>query len=309
MRDASTQMVYDLARRDHRVMALTADNRNEIYDCIRQELPEQYVDYGIAEENMVASAAGLASCGKIPFLYTITDFLSLHALEFIRNDVCVPKQHVIFLGRSSGLTSYTMGPTHQGTEELAILRTLPNLLVISPATPIEAREATRFSYEYDGPVYIRLEGRGETEYFGEDFRFLPGEGHVLHAGDDVTVVAMGSIVNEALEVATAFETEGVGMRVIEMSTVQPIDAAMMLDSARQTKGIISLEEHSKHGGLGGAIAECLTEQGCGARLIRLGLNGCAAGCGKRQYMREQNGIGKNALRDAVRSLMADGGRE
>lgn len=309
MRDASTQMVYDLACRDRRVMALTADNRNEIYDRIRQELPGQYVDYGIAEENMVASAAGLASCGKIPFLYTITDFLSLHALEFIRNDVCIPNQHVIFLGRSSGLTSYTMGPTHQGTEELSVLRTLPNLLVISPATPIEAREATRYAYEQEGPVYIRLEGRGEPEHFAEDFAFVPGKGHILHDGNDVTVVAMGSIINEVLEVAEEFaqESEPVHLRVIEMPTVQPVDETMILDAAQQTKGIISLEEHSKYGGLGSAIAECLTEQGIGTRLIRLGLDGCAVGCGKRQYMREQNGIGTAALRDAVHSLIAERG--
>lgn len=308
MRDASTQMVYDLAHGDSRVMALTADNRNEIFDSIRQELPAQYVDYGIAEENMVASAAGLASCGKIPFLYTITDFLALHALEFIRNDVCIPKQHVVFLGRSSGLTSYTMGPTHQGTEELSILRTLPNLLVISPATPIEAREATRFAYEHDGPVYIRLEGRGEPEYFDETFRFRPDEGHVLRAGDDVTVAAMGSIVGEALDIAEELAREGIELRVIELPTVQPVDASLVLAAARETRGLISLEEHTKYGGLGSAIAECLTEHGSATHLIRLGLDGCARGCGQRQYMREQNGIGKTALRAAVRQLL-EGGRK
>ena len=303
MRDASTQMVYDLAHGDSRVMALTADNRNEIFDRIRQELPAQYVDYGIAEENMVASAAGLASCGKVPFLYTITDFLALHALEFIRNDVCIPKQHVVFLGRSSGLTSYTMGPTHQGTEELSILRTLPNLLVISPATPIEAREATRFAYEHDGPVYIRLEGRGEPEHFDAAFCFRAGEGHVLHGGEDVTVITMGSIVNEALEVADELANDGIGVRVIEMPTVQPLDTPLLLAAANETKGLITLEEHSRYGGLGGAVAECLTEHGAGTRLVRLGLDGCAKGCGKRKYMREQNGIGKEAMREAVRRLL------
>lgn len=302
MRDASTQMVYDLALQDARVMALTADNRNDIYERIHQEMPKQYMDYGIAEENMVASAAGLASCGKIPFLYTITDFLSLHALEFIRNDVCIANQNVKFLGRSSGLTSYTMGPTHQGTEELAILRTLPNLLTITPATPIEAREATRYAYEYDGPVYIRLEGRGEPEYFDSDYHFEPGHGYVLHDGADVTIIAMGSILNEALEVAEKLSIENISVRVINMSTVHPLDEAAVIQSAMETKRIITLEEHSLVGGLGSAVAEFLAEAGMGIKFKRLGLDGCARGCGQRQWLREHNRIGISDIIQVVRKF-------
>lgn len=302
MRDASTHMVYDLARQDRRVMALTADNRNDIYERIHQEMPNQYMDYGIAEENMVASAAGLASCGKIPFLYTITDFMSLHALEFIRNDVCIANQNVKFLGRSSGLTSYTMGPTHQGTEELAILRTLPNLLVVTPATPIEAREATRFAYEHEGPVYIRLEGRGEPEHFDSDYRFEPGHGYVLRNGTDATIVAMGSIVNEALEVANRLFTENISVRVIHMPTVKPLDEMLILQAAKETKGIVTLEEHSYAGGLGSAVAEFLAESGMGIRFKRLGLDGCTKGCGQRHWLREYNGIGLSDVIQAVRKF-------
>ena len=148
MRIASTQVVYDLIKTDKRVIALTADNGNGPYNNIRLEFPNQYIDYGIAESNMIASAAGLASCGKIPFLYTITNFMSMRAFEFIRNDVCIGNQNVKFLGRSSGLVSSNMGATHQGTEELALLKTLPNMLVITPASPIEAREATKFAYQH-----------------------------------------------------------------------------------------------------------------------------------------------------------------
>ena len=303
MRDASTQMVYELAKLDARVMALTADNRNDIYERIHQEMPAQYMDYGIAEENMVASAAGLASCGKIPFLYTITDFLSLHALEFIRNDVCIARQNVKFLGRSSGLTSYTMGPTHQGTEELAILRTLPNLLTITPTTPIEAREATRYAYEHDGPVYIRLEGRGETEHFGNDFCFKPGKGQILREGRDVTVITMGTILNEALAVADEMSAAAASVRVIHLSTVQPLDTSIVWQAAIETNGIITLEEHSRSGGLGSAIAEFLAEAGSPTKLRRLGLCGCASGCGKRDWLRTHNGIGAEQLRLAIKKFL------
>ena len=251
---------------------------------------------------MVASAAGLASCGKIPFLYTITDFMSLHALEFIRNDVCIANQNVKFLGRSSGLTSYTMGPTHQGTEELVILRTLPNLQVITPATPIEAREATRYAYEHEGPVYIRLEGRGETEHFDAGYRFVAGRGQVLREGNDVTVIAMGSIANEALEAAESLSNEKIPVRVIEMPMVHPLDEKMVLQAAAETKGIVTLEEHSRIGGLGSAVAETLAESGVGIKFKRLGLDGCARGCGKRNWMRDYNGIGFTELSKTIREF-------
>lgn len=302
MRNACKEVVLDLMRQDKRVMLLTADGQ-DVLSSLPKGCEKQFVDYGIAESNMIASAAGLAACGKQPFLFAVTNFMAMRGFEFIRDMVCIPKHPVVFLGFFSGLTRGSWGATHHGTEDFAILRTLPNLLVISPATPIEAREATRFAYEHDGPVYIRIEGRGEPEYFGEDFRFRPGEGHVLHAGDDVTIVAMGSIVGEAIDVANACAKEGIGVRVIEMPTVQPVDDALIPAAARETRGIISLEEHSRYGGLGGAIAECLADHGSGARLLRLGLDGCAKGCGGRQEMREQNGIGKQALREAIRSIL------
>ncbi|EEQ47637.1 Transketolase, C-terminal domain protein [Selenomonas flueggei ATCC 43531] len=303
MRNASTQMVYNLAKRDRDVMALTADNSNEIYDKIKREMPGQYIDYGIAEENMVASAAGLASCGKIPFLYTITNFMSMHAFEFIRNDVCVANQNVKFLGRSSGLVSSSMGATHQGTEEVALLRTLPNMLVITPATPIEAREATRFAYHHRGSVYIRLEGFNEPELYGEDYQFSVGRGYVLRDGGDITVISMGSVVNEALSAAKKLESDGIRVRVINMPMVNPIDRDLIVAAAKETGHIITLEEHSIHGGLGSAVAEVLAESGTAASFHRMGLNGCAKGCGNREAMREINGLASGSIMEKVRESL------
>ena len=303
MRNASTQMVYDLAKRDRNVMALTADNSNEIYDKIKREMPGQYIDYGIAEENMVASAAGLASCGKIPFLYTITNFMSMHAFEFIRNDVCVANQNVKFLGRSSGLVSSSMGATHQGTEEVALLRTLPNMLVITPATPIEAREATRFAYHHRGPVYIRLEGFNEPELYDEDYQFSVGRGCVLRDGGDITVISMGSIVNEALSAAGKLESDGINVRIINMPMVNPIDRDLIVAAAKETGHIITLEEHSIHGGLGSAVAEVLAECGLAVSFQRMGLDGCAKGCGNREAMRKINGLASGNVMEKVRESL------
>ncbi len=303
MRNASTQMVYDLAKRDRNVMALTADNSNEIYDKIKREMPGQYIDYGIAEENMVASAAGLASCGKVPFLYTITNFMSMHAFEFIRNDVCVANQNVKFLGRSSGLVSSSMGATHQGTEEVALLRTLPNMLVITPATPIEAREATRFAYHHRGSVYIRLEGFNEPELYGEDYQFSVGRGYVLRDGGDITVISMGSVVNEALSAAGKLESDGIRVRVINMPMVNPIDRDLIVAAAKETGHIITLEEHSIHGGLGSAVAEVLAESSLAVSFHRMGLDGCAKGCGNREAMREINGLASENIMEKVREIL------
>ena len=304
MRNASTQMVYDLAAQDERVMAITADNRNEIYENIHRDFPKQYLDYGIAESNMIASAAGLASCGRIPFLYTITNFMSMRAFEFIRNDVCVGNQNVKFLGRSSGLISSNMGPTHQGTEELSLLRCLPNLLVITPVSPREAREATRFAYQHYGPVYIRLEGLNEPEYFGDDYIFTPGNGSVLRPGKDITLFSMGSIVSEALIAAQSLSSLGIEMNIINMPTVRPIDEQKILKAIGESKGIITLEEHSVWGGLGSAVAEVIAESSGAIPFKRLGLRGCASGSGFRQEVRSLNGLAQEDIIRTVKEMLS-----
>lgn len=303
MRNASTNVVYELVKVNRDVVAVTADNRNDIYDRIRREYPSQYIDYGIAEENMIASAAGLASCGKIPFLYTITNFMAMHAFEFIRNDVCIANQNVKFLGRSSGLVSSSMGATHQGTEELALLRTLPNMLIITPATPIEAREATKYAYEHAGPVYIRLEGFNEPELYDESYEFRPGQGYVIRDGEDAAIISMGSVINEALTAADVLKNEGISLKVINMPTVKPVDEELILSTASTTRALITLEEHSIHGGLGSVVAEVLAKGGISTKFARMGLDGCAKGCGNRKDMREINGIDADSICRRVKQLL------
>lgn len=306
MRNAATQVVFDLVKQDKRVMALTADNRNEIYDRIRTEFPNQYIDYGIAEANMVASAAGLASCGKIPFLYTITNFMSMRAFEFIRNDVCIGCQNVKFLGRSSGLVSSSMGPTHQGTEELALLRTLPNMLVITPASPIEAREAVKYAYRHCGPVYLRLEGFREPELYEDGYEFKLGKGRIIKQGKDAAIIAMGSVIQEALRAAKLLSEEGITVRVINMPMVRPIDWELILDAVKETGLVITLEEHSIYGGLGSAVAECIAESGRPVKFFRMGLDCIALGCGNRQDVREINHLSCEDIVEQIKKKLIRG---
>lgn len=303
MRNASTRLLYQLVRDDARVMALTADNGNEIFSKIRDEFPSQYVDYGIAEENMIASAAGLASCGRIPFCYTITNFMAMHAFEFIRNDVCVANLKVVFLGRSSGLVSSSMGPTHQGTEELALLRSLPNLAVVTPATPREAAEATRFAYAHSGPTYIRLEGFNEPELFDDSYVFQPSKAKIVRHGGDIAIISMGSIINESLLAADALLDEGIKAAVINLPMPRPIDEDL-LGIMRGVRAAITVEEHSIYGGLGSAVAELLAEHGAAIPLRRLGISRFAHTTGNRRYLRGLYGIDSAAIRRAALEMLS-----
>lgn len=303
MRNNSTKIVLEFIRKDKNVVAITADNGNEIYEKIREEYPNQYVDYGISECNMVASAAGMSIVGKIPFLYTVTNFMSMRAYEFLRNIVCIPNNNVKFLGRSAGIVTGTYGATHQGTEEVSMLRALPNLMVITPATPIEAREATRWAYYHNGPVYIRLEGFNEPELYDDNYQFVPGKGYIVRAGNDACVIAMGSVINEAVKAAEILALENISVAVVNMPTVTPVDGNLIKELAGNMKVMITLEEHSIHGGLGSAVAEVLAENGLACNFKRMGLHGCAKGCGNRQDMREINGLSCEDIVNNIRRML------
>lgn len=303
MRNNSTKVVLQLVQEDKNVIAVTADNGNEIYEQIRRDYPTQYIDFGIAECNMVAASAGLAAAGKIPFLYAVTNFMSMRAYEFLRNVVCEPNHNVKFLGRSASMVTGTYGMTHQGTEDLSLLRTLPNLITITPATPIEAREATKFAYAHQGPVYIRLEAANEPEHYDDSYKFEVGKGHVFRDGKDVTVISMGSVVNEALKAAEELGEGGIQVRIINMPTITPIDRDLVIRAAKDTGHILTLEEHSIHGGLGSAVAEVLAEGSISVAFHRMGLEGCAKGCGNREDMREMNGLSAKNVVTAVREII------
>ena len=223
----------------------------------------------------------------------------MRAYEFIRNIVCMPNYNVKFLGRSAGIVTGTYGMTHQGTEDMALLRTLPNLLVITPVTPIEAREAVRYAYQHIGPVYIRLEGHSEPELYNDAYQFTVGKGIVVRSGDDMTVFATGSIINEALQAADCLQQKGISVRIIDLPMLRPVDTDLIVQAAKETKYILTLEEHSIYGGLGSTVAEVLAEQQCTVRFSRMGLQSYAVGCGNRDEMRKLNGL---AAEDIVRTI-------
>jgi transketolase len=292
MRNAYIAELYEIAVRDERVLALVADNGAIVYDKFRAAFPDRFINFGIAEANMVSVAAGLAACGKIPFAYTIAGFLTMRAYEQIRNDVCMQRTNVKLVGIGAGFVYSNLGPTHHATVDISIMRALPGMTVFSPADPLESRKITQEAARMDGPVYIRIATGGSPKVYESDYEFVAGKGVVMREGGDVTLVATGGIVLEAQRACEELSKEGIGARLINIHTIKPLDEELILQAARETRAVLTVEEHSIIGGLGGAVAETLAEaELSGVKFRRMGLKGVfAEGYGTYEEMKEQNGL-------------------
>lgn len=302
MRNACKEAVLKLMQQDRDVMLLTADGHDFVHD-LPLGTEKQFIDYGIAEQNMIAGASGLASCGKKPILFAVTNFMALRAYEFIRDLVCIPHYPVIFIGFFSGLARGPWGVTHHGTEDMAILRTLPNLTVVTPASPKEAEAALQWAYESGQATYIRIEAGHEQEFFSDDYVFTPGQGAVLQDGEDAAIIVQGSIIGEALEACKILEKDGIKLRIINMPTARPLDERLIIDAAKETGHLLTLEEGSVFGGLGSAVSELLAEHGIALRFTRMGLRGFATGCGSQQELRNQYGLTATHIAKQVKDLL------
>lgn len=299
MRTAYLDTLYELAENDRRVYALISDNGAIVYDKYRKDLPDQYLNLGISEANMIGMAAGMASRGKIPFTYTIGAFLAYRAFEFIRNDVCLQNQNVKIVGTGAGMVYSALGPTHHSTEDLGGLRGLPNLTILCPASPLEVKKATIAAYEHEGPVYLRLGTNKEPEIYDGDYSFKIGKGIKLRDGKDVSLISSGSMVKDALDVAELLQNEGISAGVVNMHTIKPIDQEIIIQEIRETGKIITIEDHNVIGGLGSAVAEIIAESGQGIRFRRLGLHDFSKGYGSYVQVKELNGIG---LKEIVKQI-------
>lgn len=304
MRTAYLDTLYELAGKDQRVYALISDNGAIVYDKYRRDFASQYLNLGISEANMLGVAAGMASCGKIPFAYTIGAFLAYRAFEFIRNDICLQKQNVKIVGTGAGEVYSALGPTHHATEDLGGLRSLPNLTILCPASPLEVRKATMAAYQYEGPVYLRLGTNREQEVYQQDYVFELGKGIMLRAGVDVTLVGTGSIVRDLLEVAELSQKEGISVRVVNIHTIKPLDREIIMQAAEETGRMITVEDHNVTGGIGSAVAEVLAEAGLGIKFRRMGLSGFSQGYGAYAQVKDLNGIGIEQIRTEVRAIVS-----
>ncbi|MCI1966500.1 MAG: transketolase family protein [Oscillospiraceae bacterium] len=227
----------------------------------KKKYPERFVDCGIAESNMVGVAAGLSTCGKIPFATSFAMFSTGRAFEQVRNSVCYPHLNVKIVGTHAGISVGEDGATHQCLEDIALMRTLPGMTVICPSDHYETAAAVRAAVEHQGPVYLRL-SRLAVESFNnaDDYRFELGKGITLRDGKDITIVATGLMVCRALEAAKLLEQKGIDARIINIHTIKPIDRELIVKAAKETGKIVTVEEHNVIGGLGDAVAAVLSEE-------------------------------------------------
>ncbi len=265
MRTTFIQTLCAVAERDQRVWLLTADLGYSVLEPFRDRFPGRYVNVGVAEQNLIGVAAGLARCGKVPFVYSIANFPTLRCLEQIRVDVCYHECPVKVVAVGGGFTYASQGYTHHGVEDLAILRTLPGMTVVAPGDPVETRLATQALADRPGPAYLRLGKAKEPLVHTTEPAFAIGRAITVRPGRDLTLVSTGGMLKECVTVAERLRGQGVEARVLSMHTLKPLDGEAVLRAARETGGLVTVEEHSVTGGLGSAVADVIAQAGarCG----------------------------------------------
>ncbi len=305
MRNEFVKELSLLAQEDPRVFAVLADNGLQVFDDYQGKFANQFLNLGIAEANLVGVSAGMASCGFIPFAYTILPFLTMRAYEFIRDDVCYQNQNVKLAAIGAGFTYSTLGPTHHGTEDIGLVRALPNLTIFSPADPMETRKVTRAAYEIDGPVYLRI-GKGKDPVVYEaDYDFVVGKGVVLSEGSHLTIVSTGSMVSECKHAVALLASEGISAQLVNFHTLKPFDADLLVKCAKKTGVILVAEDHATQGGLGGLVAETLMHHRAGnVAFHNIGLRDkFAEGYGSVMEMRKLNGLDALSVAMAAKNLL------
>lgn len=256
-RDSYGKALAELGRENPNVVVLDADLADSTRTSVfRKEFPERHIDCGIAESNMMSIAAGLAAAGKIPFASSFAMFAAGRAYEQVRNSIGYPHLNVKICATHAGISVGEDGATHQCNEDMALMRSIPGMIVINPADDVEARAAVKAAAEYEGPVYIRF-GRLAVPVVNDEetFKLEIGKAVTLREGSDITIIATGLLVERALQAADQLEAEGVSVRVLDMHTIKPIDREAVLAAAKETKGIVTAEEHSVIGGLYSAVCE------------------------------------------------------
>ena len=305
MRSAFFSTLLDLAGQDDRIYLIVGDLGFGVVEPFAQRFPDRFLNVGVAEQNMTGVAAGLALCGKIVFTYSIGNFATLRCLEQIRNDVCYHQVDVKIVAVGGGFAYGALGMTHHAIEDLAIMRTLPGMVVVAPGDPFEVEQATRAIVSQPGPCYLRLGRAGEPRIHGPSAVFKLGRAIRVREGRALTIISTGGLLETGLRAAELLSGVGIDARVVSMHTLKPIDEAEVVSAAAETGGIATLEEHSVIGGLGSAVAEILAESaGARGRLKRFGVpSAFAPEVGSQEYLRAVYGLSPTAVFQALRSWL------
>jgi transketolase len=301
MRNAFADEVFKLAGADERVVMLSADIGNRLFDKYKAAHPERFYNCGVAEANTISLAAGLASCGLRPICYTITPFITARCFEQIKVDVCYHEMPVLIVGTGSGLSYAALGATHHSLEDMALMRSLPAMRVLAPADAMELRSCMRAALAADHPCYIRIGKKGEPVIFSEAPPFAFGKWNALREGTAVTILSAGNTLSLALEVADRLAEAGINAGVQSCASVKPLDEAALRHAFEQ-EVVVTLEEHGLIGGFGAAVAEWLADQSerPAARLLRFGAGDYYLhDSGEQEHARETYGISVDPITEGV----------
>ncbi len=306
MRDQFIQRLMLMAEQNPKIMLITGDLGFGVLDDYRRRFPDQFINAGVSEQNMTGLATGLAMEGHVVFTYSIANFVFMRCLEQIRNDAAYHDCNVNVVCVGGGFSYGALGISHHATEDLAIMRSLPDVTVVCPCDDWEAREATDAVARTSGVSYLRLDksSAGDTQQPGEIFQL--GTIRTLREGHDLTLVACGGIVEEVLRAAGELDRAGIQCRVLSVHTLKPLDSAALESAALETGGIVTIEEHTVHGGLGGAVAESLLDGNVRPqRFLRIGLrDGFSSIVGSQVYLRKHYRMDSAAITAAVQEMLA-----
>lgn len=297
------QTLVELGRENKNIVVLDADLSASTQTAkFGKEFPERFFDMGIAEQDAITTAAGLSTTGKIPFVSTFAMFATGRAWEQIRNTVCYPKFNVKIVATHGGVTVGEDGASHQALEDVALMRLIPNMMVIVPADCNETKQVIKFAASYKGPVYIRLARTNVVDVFDENYKFDPNKAVVVKKGNDVTLVTNGETLSETLDCAKILEENNIKAEVIHLPVVKPLDEATILASAKKTNKVVTIENHSIIGGVGSAICELLSEK-YPVKTLRIGTNDVFGQSGEQRALMEYYGLTAEKLAEKIRGIL------
>lgn len=303
-RESYGNALVELGKKYENLVVLDADLAGATKTGIfKKAFPERHIDCGIAECNMMGIAAGLSTTGKVPFASTFAMFASGRAYEQVRNSIGYPHLNVKIGATHAGISVGEDGATHQCNEDMALMRTIPGMVILNPSDDVEAKAAVEAAYLHEGPVYLRF-GRLSVPVINDrpDYKFEIGKGIVLREGKDVTIFATGLCVNEALVAAEKLAADGIDAKVINIHTIKPLDEELVVKAAQETGKVVTVEEHSIIGGLGGAVAEVLSEK-APTKMLRIGINDVFGESGPAVKLLEKYGIDSNGIYEKVKSFV------
>ena len=267
----------------------------------KEVCPQRFFNMGIAEADMIGTAAGLAACGKVPFASTFSVFATGRAFDQVRNSVCYPNLNVKIVGTHAGITVGEDGGTHQAIEDIALMRSLPNMSIVVPSDDVEARAAVLAAAAYKGPMYLRMARVASPTYHNDSYVFTLGKGEIIREGSDLTIIACGLMVMKAMEAAEQLAKEGVSVRVINMHTIKPLDHKLVIESAEKTGKIITVEEANILGGLGSAVCETVSEY-CPVPVKRIGVRDRFGKSGNPDKLLQEYGLTAEHIIEEARKL-------